>query len=106
MDPSLARREALRIFRLVLIVQLILMGLSFLAVLSLGGAARWGFFLRAAPVALVTLPARVVSDSSKPTSSAILGVMTLIRAPVSRAIFGWAGKPCRISTGGRIKRPR
>lgn len=55
MDQSLARREALRIFRAVLIVQLIFMGLSFLAVLGLGGSARWGFFLRATPTVLLAL---------------------------------------------------
>jgi signal transduction histidine kinase len=59
MDQSLARREALRIFRVVLIAQLVFMALSFLAVLGLGGSARWGFLLRAAPtliLAVLVLP--------------------------------------------------
>jgi len=55
MDQSLARREALRIFRVVVIAQLVFMGLSFLAVLGLGGSARWGFLLRAAPTLLLAV---------------------------------------------------
>jgi signal transduction histidine kinase len=55
MDQSLARREALRIFRLVLIVQLVFMGLSSVAIWSLGGSARFGLLLRAAPTLLLAL---------------------------------------------------
>jgi len=40
MDQSLARREALRIWRLVLIVQLAFLAMSFLALPRLGVAAR------------------------------------------------------------------
>jgi signal transduction histidine kinase len=49
MDPSLARREALRIFRLVLVVQLVFLALSFLAILGLRGVAPLGFLLRGLP---------------------------------------------------------
>jgi signal transduction histidine kinase len=48
-DQSLARREALRIFRLVLIVQLAFFALIFLAILGLGGPARQGFMMRTLP---------------------------------------------------------
>lgn len=55
MDQSLARREALRIFRLVLIVQLAFLGLSFLALLGLGGTAQLGVLLRAIPTLVLAL---------------------------------------------------
>jgi signal transduction histidine kinase len=54
-DPSLARREALRIFRLVLVVQLAFLGFSFLALLGLGGTARSGVLLRAIPTLVLAL---------------------------------------------------
>lgn len=54
-DPSLARREALRIFRLLLIVELVFLALSFAALLGLGSAGRWGLLLRAAPTLLLAL---------------------------------------------------
>lgn len=55
MDQSLARREALRIFRLVLIVQLVSTGLSFLAFLGLAGPTRRGFLFRTMPTLLLAL---------------------------------------------------
>jgi len=55
MDQTLARREALRIFRLVLIVQLVFLGFSFLALWKLGGEVWWGFLLRASPTLLLSL---------------------------------------------------
>ena len=55
MDQSLARREALRIFRLVLIVQLAFLALSFLALPRLGAAARVGVLLRAIPTLILAL---------------------------------------------------
>ncbi len=57
MNPSLARREALRIFRLVLVIKLVILALGFLAVLGLGVPARLGMLLRAAPTLLVILVA-------------------------------------------------
>jgi signal transduction histidine kinase len=54
-DKSLARLEALRIFRLVLVVQLAFLGLSFLALLRLGGTARSGVLLRAMPTLVLAL---------------------------------------------------
>jgi signal transduction histidine kinase len=50
---SLARREALRIFRLVLVVQLVFLGLGLLG--FLGGPARRGILMRAAPTVLLAL---------------------------------------------------
>jgi signal transduction histidine kinase len=55
MDQSLARRDALRIFRLLLIIQLVFLGLSFAALLSLGGPARMGLGMRAFPTLLLAL---------------------------------------------------
>ena len=54
-DRSPARREALRIFRLLLIFQLLLLGVSFLALLGLGGTARTGLLMRALPTLLLAL---------------------------------------------------
>ena len=55
MDQSLARRGALRIFRLVLVIELAFLGLSFLAMLGLGGPARLGILLRTVPTLLLAL---------------------------------------------------
>jgi signal transduction histidine kinase len=55
MDQSLARREALRIFRLMLIVQLTFFALSLVALLGLGQTAPWGLLLRASPTLLLSL---------------------------------------------------
>ena len=55
MDRSLARREALRIFRLVLVVQLVFLAMSFLALPKLGAAARVGVLLRAIPTLIIAL---------------------------------------------------
>ncbi len=54
-DQSLARREALRIWRLVLIVQLAFLAMSFLALPRLGLAARVGAVLRAIPTLIIAL---------------------------------------------------
>jgi len=54
-DQSLARREALRIWRLVLIVQLAFLAMSFLALPRLGVAARVGVVLRAIPTLILAL---------------------------------------------------
>jgi signal transduction histidine kinase len=54
-DQSLARREALRIFRIVLIVQLAFLGLSFVAALGLRGRAGIALLLRATPTLLLAL---------------------------------------------------
>ena len=55
MDQSLARREALRIFRLVLIVQLAFLAISFLALPRLGADARVGVLMRAIPTLILAL---------------------------------------------------
>jgi len=52
---QLARREALRIFRLILLFQLVILGLSFLAVLGLEGPARQSLILRALPSLVLIL---------------------------------------------------
>jgi signal transduction histidine kinase len=52
---ALARRDALRIFRLVLIVQLVLMALSFWAVIGILGSARMGPLMRALPTLVLAL---------------------------------------------------
>ncbi|NIV34885.1 MAG: hypothetical protein GWN58_37150, partial [Anaerolineae bacterium] len=55
MDQSLARREALRIFRLVLIVQLAFLAMSFLALPRLGADARVGVLMRGIPTLILAL---------------------------------------------------
>ena len=55
MDPSLARREALRIFRLILVIQLAFLGLTSLAMLAWRGSIHLGGVLRAAPTLLLAL---------------------------------------------------
>ena len=55
MDQSLARREALRIFRVVLVVQLVFVALGSLAIWGLAGSAQFGLFLRLAPTLLLAL---------------------------------------------------
>jgi signal transduction histidine kinase len=48
-------REALRIFRLALIIEIVFLGLSFLAILGLGSSAWLWLLLRAAPTLLLAL---------------------------------------------------
>ncbi len=55
MDRSLARREALRIYRLMLVVQLAFLAMSFLALPRLGVTARVGVVLRALPTLIIAL---------------------------------------------------
>lgn len=55
MDQSPAQRDALRIFRLLLIVQLALYALSFLALLALSSQARLGLVLRAIPTVVLAV---------------------------------------------------
>jgi len=55
MDQSLARREALRIYRLMLVVQLVFLAMSFLALPRLGMTARVGVVLRALPILIIAL---------------------------------------------------
>jgi signal transduction histidine kinase len=52
---ALARRDALRIFRLVLIVQLVLMALSFWVLFGILGSVRMGPLVRALPTLLLAL---------------------------------------------------
>jgi signal transduction histidine kinase len=55
MDQSPAMRDAVRIFRLLLIVQLALYALSFLALLGLSSQARLGLLLRAIPALVLAI---------------------------------------------------
>jgi signal transduction histidine kinase len=55
MDRSLARREALRVFRVLLIIQLAGLALSSLALAQWGVSLRVGFVLRAIPTILLVL---------------------------------------------------
>lgn len=55
MDRSYARRDALRIFRLLLIIQLAMTGLSFLAVVSFLGTAPFGLLLGALPIVILAI---------------------------------------------------
>ncbi|MFC2037302.1 sensor histidine kinase [Chloroflexota bacterium] len=55
MDQSLARRDALGVFRLVIVIRLAFLGLSFLAFLGMGGSARLGLVLRASPTLLLAV---------------------------------------------------
>jgi signal transduction histidine kinase len=55
MEQALAIRDALRIFRLLLILQLMVLGLSFLAALGLGGPAGMGLLLRLSPTLLLAV---------------------------------------------------
>lgn len=55
MDQPLARREALRIFRLLVTIQLVFLALSLAAYLRFRGGAGWGFLVRALPTLLLAL---------------------------------------------------
>jgi signal transduction histidine kinase len=54
-DQTLARREALRVFRVVLVVQLVFMALGSLAIWGLAGSAQAGLTLRLIPTLLLAL---------------------------------------------------
>ena len=94
MDQSLARREALRVFRVVLIAQFVFMGLSFLAVLGHGGSAHWGFFVRAAPtvlLALLVLPPWLERVSGRYFLALALGTYLLLSSLETAYLFvDWA----------------
>jgi len=55
MKQSLPIREALRIFRFTLLIELGILGLGFLAVSHLGATAAMAVLLRAAPTVLLAL---------------------------------------------------
>ena len=55
MDQPLAMREALRIFRLSLVIKIAFLGLGLLVVLGLGTSAQLALLLRAAPTLLLAL---------------------------------------------------
>ena len=55
MDQPLARREALRIFRLLLIVQLVFVGVGIMGQVRYGSGAEWGFGVRILPTLLLAV---------------------------------------------------
>jgi signal transduction histidine kinase len=55
MDQSVARRDALAVFRLVIVIRLAFLGLIFLAIVGMGGSARLGLLLRASPTLLLAV---------------------------------------------------
>jgi signal transduction histidine kinase len=94
MDQSLARREALRIFRLVLIVQLGFLAMSFLALPRLGMAARVGVVLRGIPtliIALLFLPPWLERFLGRSFLAVGLGLSVLFSSLETAYIFaGWS----------------
>ena len=95
MDPSLARREALRIFRLVLIVQLAFLAMSFLALPRLGADARVGVLLRAIPtliLALLFLPSWLQAFLGRSFLAVGLGLSVLFSSLEMAHFFAdWTG---------------
>jgi signal transduction histidine kinase len=90
MKQSLPIREALRIFRLVLIVKLALIGLGFLVMLRLGTAAQLGTLLRAIPillVALLVLPPWLEQPLGRSFLALGLGLDVLLQSLVSASFF-------------------
>jgi signal transduction histidine kinase len=55
MDSSLGRHEAVRVFRLLLVVQLVFSGLVFVVMLGYTGSVRLGLVLRAGPALILAL---------------------------------------------------
>lgn len=91
MDQSLARREALRIFRLVLIVQLGFLALSFLALPRLGADARVGVLMHAIPtliLALLFLPPWLERFLGRSFLAVGLGLSVLFSSLETVYIFG------------------
>ncbi|MBN1135153.1 MAG: sensor histidine kinase [Anaerolineae bacterium] len=90
MDQSSARRDALRIFRLVLAVKLAFFGLTFLTILGLGGPARLGLLLRAGPtllLAMLVLPPWLERALGRRFLAAGLGLDVLIESLESASAF-------------------
>jgi len=96
MDQSLARREALRIFRLVLIVQLVFLAMSFLALPRLGADARAGVLLRAIPtliLALLFLPPWLEAFLGRSFLAVGLGLSVLFSSLETAHFFSdWSAK--------------
>jgi signal transduction histidine kinase len=90
MKPSPAQRDALGVFRLILLIKLGFSAAGFLTFLGLGGPARLGLLLRAAPTLLIALlvflpwPQKVLGRSFL---AAILGLDVLVESLESAPIF-------------------
>jgi signal transduction histidine kinase len=93
MDQSSAIRDALRIFRLLLIAQLLFLGLSSLAAVGLRGSAGMGHLLRAAPtllLALLFLPPWLERPLGRYFLALGLGLDLLFSSLEAAALFaGW-----------------
>jgi len=90
MKQSLPIREALRVYRLTLLVKLALLGLGFLTILGLGGSARLGILLRAVPillVALLVLPPWLEQPLGRSFLALALGLDVLLESLVSAPSF-------------------
>jgi signal transduction histidine kinase len=90
MDQPLAVREALRIFRLALIVKIAFFSLALLVVLGLGSSARLGLLLRAAPtllLALLVLPPWLERALGQRFLALTLGLDVLIESLQSVSFF-------------------
>ena len=90
MKQSLPIREALRVYRLTLLVQLAFLSLGLLAVLRLGTAARLGLLLRAAPVlllALLVLPPWLEGALGQRFLALVLGLDVLVESLASAPYF-------------------
>jgi len=94
MDQSLARREALRIYRLVLVVQLAFLAMSFLALSRLEATAHLGVLLRATPtliMALLFLPRWLEPFLGRSFLAVGLSLSVLFSSLETAYIFGdWA----------------
>jgi signal transduction histidine kinase len=83
-------REALRIFRLTLIVKLVFLGLGLAVIARLGGLAWLGLLLRAAPTLLLTLlvlPPWLERSLGRTFLAIVLGLDVLIESLYSAPFF-------------------
>lgn len=90
MKQSLAMRDALRIFRLLLVVQLLFLALSALARIEFGGPAPWFFLVRAAPtllLALLFLPPWLERVLGRAFLAVALGVQVLLASLDTAYLF-------------------
>ena len=88
---ALARRDALRIFRLVLIVQLVLMALSFWVLFGILGSVRMGPLMRALPtlvLALLFLPPWLEGVLGRYHLAVGLGLDVLFSSMEATSLFG------------------
>jgi len=90
MKQSLPIREALRIYRLTLLVKLAFLGLGLLAILRLGGSARLGLLMRSAPtllLAILVLPPWLEGALGQRFLALVLGLDVLVESLASAPSF-------------------